>query len=601
MQEHIDDWSTASDRPFYKRLRTRPMFLRFLLGTLGSVMLIAAAAAAIVPKLTGNQLPIYANASQSTTHGHVTLQLDTNLHILAVQARIFGAPPNTPLAMDILSGSNTGSPLFHLQATSNDKGSAFTAMIFSDQQDSTIASNWFFNVYDTTRQAFNGDSLSIARGTIQVDSTGLTGSAQLHPVQQEGLNLTTQSMTQGLATLQLNPAAHTLAVQAFIFGAPSDTPLVMHIHGSGSCTGPILFMLQATTDSQGHAFVSMTFDDQQDSVVPSNWFFNVHDTTRQETDGKPLSIACGPIQTIDPMIAFAKLAPVQPDPIQLTPTSTPNPTTTTPTSTLNPTTTTLSTTEGLTTFLLDPNTHILTIQVNIFGAPPNAPLTMNIRHDSCTGPTIPFPMHATSDSIGNASLTMTVNDAQDTTIPMNLFFSVDNTSNQGLNGQSLSIACAPIEVADPSDQIAYALLCPVQFTPLTPSSTTPTATATSTSTVTAEQSTTQGLAVLFLNAAKHTLNVLAHLVGAPPNTPLGLDIRGGGSCTGPTLFMIPTTSNAIGSINAIMPFKDIKDPKLSQNLFFSVYGQGPNGHVLPIACGPILTAGQIGLVQLSPQ
>ncbi len=584
MQEPIDDWSTISDRPFRKKLRTRPMFIRLLFGILGSVILIGAAGAAIVPKLIGNQLRTYANSSQSTTHGHVTLQLDTDLHVLAVQAKISDAPPNTPLAMSILSGSCTGSKLFHLQATPDDQGYASTAMIFSDQQDTTIDNNWFFNVYDTTRQAFDGNNLSLACGAIQVDSTGLTGRTQLEPVQQDGLDLATQSTTQGLAMLQLNPAAHTLVVQVLIFGAPSNIPLVMHIHASGSCTGPVIFTQQATSDNQGHAFASMTFDDQQDFMIPSGWFFNVHDTTRQEFDGKPLSIACGPVQAIDPMIAFARLAPVQPSQIEPTPTAT-----------LNPTTPRPSTTEGLATLQLNPNTHILTIQANIFGAPPNTPLTMNIHHASCTGSTIPLPMQVTSDSTGNASLTTTANDQQDITIPKTLFFSVDVPTKQGLNGQSSSIACAPIEVADPSDQIAYALLCPAQLTPLTPSSTTPTPT------VPTGQSMTQGLAVLFLNAAKHTLNVLAHLVGAPPNTSLGLDIHGGGSCTGPTLFMIPTTSNAGGNINAIMPFSDLKDPKLSQNLFFSVHMQGPNGQLLSIACGSILTAGQIGLAQLSPQ
>ena len=582
MRKHKDDWSTISDRLFRKKLRTRPMFLRFLFGILGSVIVITAAAAAIVPKLTGNQPRIYAYSSQSTTHGHVTLQLDPNLHVLAVQAKISDAPPNTPLAMDILNGSCTGTTLFPLQATSDDQGHASTAMIFSDQQDATIASNWFFNVYDTTRKAFNGDNLSIACGAIQVDSTGLTGQTQLEPVQQEGLDLTTQSTTQGLAMLQLNSAAHTITVQAIIFGAPSNMPLVMNIHGSGSCTGPILFTLQATSDSQGHAFANMTFDDHRDSMISSGWFFNVHDTTRQEADGNPLSIACGPVQAINPTIAFARLAPVQPSLIQPTPTST-----------LNPTTPTLSTTEGLATLQLNPNTHALTIQVNIFGAPSNIPLTMNIHHGSCTGPTIPLPMHATSDAAGNASLTTTASDQQDTTIPKTLFFSVDDTTQQGLDGQSLSIACAPIEVADPSDQIAYALLCPAQLTPLTPSLTTPT--------TPTWQSTTQGLAVLFLNTAKHTLNVLAHLVGAPPNTPLGLDIRGGGSCTGPTLFMIPATSSAGGNINALMPFIDHTDTKLSQNWFFSIYMQRPNGQLLSIACGSILTAGQVGLTQLSPQ
>lgn len=584
MQDPIDNWSTISDGPSRKKLRTRPMFNRFLFGILGSVILIGAAAAAIIPKLIGNQLRTYAYSSQSTTHGHVTLQLDPDLHVLAVQAKLSGAPPNTPLAMNILSGSCTGAKLFPLQATSDDQGYASTAMIFSDQQDTTIASNWFFNVYDTTRQASSGNKLSIACSAIQVASTGLTGQTQLEPVQQEGMNLATQSTTQGLAMLQLNPAAHTLTVQALIFGAPSNIPLVMNILGSESCTGPALFMLQATPDSQGHIFTSMTFDDKQDSIIPSDWSFNIQDTTRQGDDGNPLSIACGPVQAVDPMIAFARLAPVQPSQIQPTPTST-----------LNQTTPIPSTTEGLATLQLNPNTHILTIQANIFGAPPNTPLTMNIHHASCTGSTIPLPMQVTSDSAGNASLTTTANDQQDTTIPKTLFFSVDVTTKQGLGGQSLSIACAPIEVADPSDQIAYALLCPAQLTPLTPSSTTPAPT------VTTGQRMTQGLAMLFLNAAKHTLNVLAHLIGAPPNTSLGLDIHGGGSCTGPTLFMIPATSNAGGNINALMPFTDPTDPKLSQNLFFSVHMQGPNGQLLSIACGPILTAGQIGLAQLSPQ
>jgi hypothetical protein len=451
MQEHMDDWSTISERSFRKQSRTRPMLLRLLFGVLGSVMLIVAATAAMVPKLVYNQQQAHASSSQSTT--------------------------------------------------------------------------------------------------------------------------------QGLATLQLNPTAHTLAVQALTFSAPPNTPLVMDIVGGGSCTGSILYLLQATSDGQGHAAASMTFNDQQDPMIPSDWFFNVHDTTRQGTDGDPLSIACGPVQTIDPTIAFAKLTPVQPSPIQPTPIATGN-----------PTTPTLSTTEGLTTLQLNPNTHTLTIQANIFGAPSSTPLAMDVRNGSCTGPTIPLPMQATSDFAGNASVTATFNDPLDTTLPKNWFFSVDDTTKQGPDGQPLSIACAPIQVIDPSDQIAYALLCPVQSSQTTPSPAAPTV-----------QRTAQGLSVLFLNTAKHILDVLVHLVGAPPNTPLGLDIHGGGSCTGPTLFMIPATSTVGGNATAVMPFTDQQDKTLPQNWFFSVHVQGSNGQSLLIACGHILTPGQVGLARLSPE
>src|SRR5260370_15094193 len=129
----------------------------------------------------------------------------------------------------------------------------------------------------------------------------------------------TQTTTEGLATFHLDPNAHTLAIQAIIFGAPPNRPLVMHVHGDGSCSGSILYMLQATSDDAGHALATQTLDDQQDTTIPSNWFFNVHDNTKQGPDGKPLSIACGPIQTVDSTIAFAKVHPVQPRSAPATP------------------------------------------------------------------------------------------------------------------------------------------------------------------------------------------------------------------------------------------------------------------------------------------
>src|SRR5260370_20935853 len=105
----------------------------------------------------------------------------------------------------------------------------------------------------------------------------------------------TQTTTEGLATFHLDPNAHTLAIEAIIFGAPPNRPLVMHVHGDGSCSGSILYMLQATSDDAGHAFATQTLDDHQNTTIPSNSFFNIHDNTKQVTDGKPLSIASRPI------------------------------------------------------------------------------------------------------------------------------------------------------------------------------------------------------------------------------------------------------------------------------------------------------------------
>jgi Cu/Zn superoxide dismutase len=356
----------------------------------------------------------------------------------------------------------------------------------------------------------------------------------------------------------------------------------MDLHDEGNCTGPILFTLQAISDTTGHASATLTFGDQEDTTIASDWFFNVHDTTRQAPDGEPLSIACSPIQVIDPTIGFAKLDPVQQN--QTIPTPTP----TTGSQTIQ------STTQGLTTLQLDPNVHKLTIQANIFGAPPNIPLVMHIHGDgSCTG-SILFMTHATSNASGFASITMMFNDQQDTTIPKNWFFNVHDATKQAPDGKPLSIACGPIQVVDPSDLIAYAPLSPVQPSQIV---------TTATPAVTTTQSTTQGLTILFLNSTMHTLNVLVHLVGAPPNTSLALDIHGDGSCTGKTLFMTPTISNNLGNANAIIPFNDQKDTTIPGNWFFTVRDStkiGPDGQSRSIACGPIQAPGQVGLAQLSP-
>jgi Cu/Zn superoxide dismutase len=522
----------------------------------------------------------------STTQGDATLHLEPNAQLLAVQANVSNAPPNTALVMHIHGGNScTGPILFPLQATSDNTGHATATMIFDDQQDTTIPSDWFFNVHDTTKTGPDGKPLSISCGPIQVDSSGLTGEATLSPVQPEGQNVSTLSTTQGLTTLHVDTNAHTLTIETLIFGAPPNTPLVMHVHGDGSCTGPILFPLRATSDNAGHALASMTFSQDINSnplptTIPSNWFFNVHDTTRQGLDGKPLSIACGPIQSIDPTTGFAKLDPVQ-SPVAPTPTQNPLGVTT------------LSTTEGLTTLQLDPNAHTLTIQANIFGAPPNTPLVMHVHGDgSCAGPIL-FPLQATSDFAGNASAIMTVKDVHNNTIPKNWFFNVHNTTRQAPDGKPLSIACGPIQVVDPSNLMAYALVLPVQ-----PSQTAPIAPL-----PIPQGTTTQGLSVLFLNTAQHILNVLVHLIGAPPNTPLALDIHGDGSCTGPTLFMIPATSNVTGNATALMPFNNVQDTKIPNNWFFTVHDptkKGPDGQPLSIACGPIQTPGQVGLAQLTP-
>jgi len=578
------------------------MFLRFLFGGLGFVLLTAVAAAAMVPQLTYNRQDTYAHSAQSTTQGSAKLKLDTNAHTLTIEAKVSGAPHDTPLVMHVHGdGSCTGSKLYMLQATSDDMGKVSITMTFNDQQDTTIPTNWFFNVHDNTRQAANGDPLSIACGPIKVDSSGLTGHACLHSVQQqvENQDLITQSTTEGLTTLHLDTNAHTLAIQAIIFGAPPNRPLVMHVHGDGSCSGSILYMLQATSDDVGHALANQTFNDKQDTTIPSNWFFNVHDNTKQGPDGKPLSIACGPIQTIDSTTAFAKLNPVQPS----SATPTPNPSGDLTTLKTTTTTSTQSTTEGLTTLHLDPNAHTLTIQAIVFHAPPNIPLVMHIHGDgSCLG-SILYMLQATSDDAGNAYGSMTFSqDANGnpapTTIPNNWFFNVHDTTRQGPDGKPLSIACGPVEVADSSGLTAHALLDPVQPDQTTsPSTTAPVTKAPST------QSTTLGLTVLYLNSAAHTLNVLAHIVGAPPNTPLNMDIHGDGSCTGPTLFMLQTISDNTGNATAIMPFNDQKDTTIPNNWFFNVDNiakQGPDGKPQSIACGPILTPGPVGLAQLSP-
>jgi hypothetical protein len=51
MQKNMDDWSNNPDSPPRKKSRTRTKFARFLFGVLGSVLLVAVAAATMVPKL----------------------------------------------------------------------------------------------------------------------------------------------------------------------------------------------------------------------------------------------------------------------------------------------------------------------------------------------------------------------------------------------------------------------------------------------------------------------------------------------------------------------------------------------------------------------
>ncbi len=245
------------------------MFLRFLFGGLGFVLLTAVAAAAMVPQLTYNRQDTYAHSAHTTTQGSAKLKLDPNAQTLTIEAKVSGAPHDTPLVMHVHGDGNcSGSKLYMLQATSDDMGKVSITMTFQDEQDTTIPTNWFFNVHDTT-QGPSDMPLSIACGPIKVDSSGLIGRARLHSVQQQVQNqsLITQTTTEGLATFHLDPNAHTLAIQAIIFGAPPNRPLVMHIHGDGSCSGSILYMLQATSDDAGNAYGRAGYYDSQQLVL----------------------------------------------------------------------------------------------------------------------------------------------------------------------------------------------------------------------------------------------------------------------------------------------------------------------------------------------
>ena len=208
-----------------------------------------------------------------------------------------------------------------LQATSDNAGNAYATMTFSQDANNnalptTIPTDWFFNVHDSTRQGPDGKPLSIACGPVKVaDSSGLRGDALMLPVQPSQTTAptktpsATQSTTQGLTVLYLNAAAHTLNVLVHVIGAPPSTALSMNIHGDGSCTGPTLFMLQTKSDNTGNATAIMPFDDPQDTTIPNNWFFNVDNIAKQGPDGKPQSIACGPILAPGP-VGLAQLSPV---------------------------------------------------------------------------------------------------------------------------------------------------------------------------------------------------------------------------------------------------------------------------------------------------
>src|SRR5260370_20786754 len=123
MQEHMDNWSNTPEGPSPKKSRTRTTLLRFLFGVSGFVVLVATAAAAMVPQLTYNRQETYADSATSTTQGRVKLHLDTTKQTLTIQANVSGAPHDTPLVMHVHGdGSCTGSKLYMIQATSDDMG-----------------------------------------------------------------------------------------------------------------------------------------------------------------------------------------------------------------------------------------------------------------------------------------------------------------------------------------------------------------------------------------------------------------------------------------------------------------------------------------------
>src|SRR5260370_39267657 len=185
MQEHIDNWSNSPDGPPRKKSRTRTMFLRFLFGGLGFVLLTAVDAAAMVAQLTYNRQETYAHSAHNTTQGSAKLKLDPNAHTLTIEAKVSSAPHDTPLVMHVHGDGNcSGSKLYMLQATSDDMGKVSITMTFQDEQDTTIPTNWFFNVHDTTQEP-SDMPLSITCCPIKKIYSSLTVLALFPPVQRK--------------------------------------------------------------------------------------------------------------------------------------------------------------------------------------------------------------------------------------------------------------------------------------------------------------------------------------------------------------------------------------------------------------------------------
>ncbi len=139
----------------------------------------------------------------------------------------------------------------------------------------------------------------------------------------------TDAVAKNKGTVKLNGDGSSLQAtldSLVLSGLPKNANLIIHIHAKNTtstavadqCKGPVLFVIKdvVTSDAQGKVDVAQATDFTLQSPAPdpsllkasdlSTWFLNVHNAAVIGADGKPASVACGPLSAKG--VATLKLA-----------------------------------------------------------------------------------------------------------------------------------------------------------------------------------------------------------------------------------------------------------------------------------------------------
>ncbi len=223
-------------------------------------------------------------------------------------------------------------------------------------------------------------------------STPTTGSTTIASTPASGTTTATATLKHvpnGTATLNWDPAKHTLAVKLTLVGLAPDSTHPAHIH-AGSCSnqGKIVYPLQnVVADAHGTATTTSTVDNVM-NIPATGWYLNVHNGPGLTTDDEFLPIVCGDIVSSNTTITAAQS-------IQVTMNAAP------------PASVGQSAT-GTAQLTLSGGT--LTVKLTVNKLAPNSTHAAHIHSGSCAsqGPVLYPLMTLTADASGNASTTTTI-------------------------------------------------------------------------------------------------------------------------------------------------------------------------------------------------